>query len=326
MSQIPIGAPYLLQFNLLTDCIFQCPYCYLDDIRSGGNKLISAERYEKFMISMNKYYLEYGLTFQVNLTGGDIWLHSEIERILKFTLDLPYVSNIGLMLNNLWHKQSKEWLLLTMKKISLVQLNIDAMVNRQDDLDFLYENNIRTSIKIMISNDKKYFNHQIEILKILKKSNSNLLVAIDRLCPTSFSQLKNQPSREEMKSLINIVINESGGNIITDDPFVKAMFGREKDNDYEVKGCSIPNGAVTIYPNGEIKLCARLPKFNTGYDIESFDLEKYIAKYYSMMKKHKKGCKDCKLFSICDGGCPATSFIESKEKISVDYNCVKYGK
>lgn len=330
-NELVIGNPYTLQFNLLTDCIFKCNYCYLNEIKRNNNKRLSYLSYKHFLDKFKDYFKKYNLTLRLNITGGDIWFHPEISKIMKYTYSLPYIEDMNLLINNLWDKKSKELILCFKDKIGLVQLNIDSLNNRAEDTLFLENNNIRIVVKILISKNKKYLDNQIKILNTLRKRSKNLLVSIDRLCPANKSQIKEVlSSPKEMLDEINKIRDQNIKLFITDDPLISSylkLSEREVQSvtlkTEELFGCLIPNGGLTIYPDGSIKLCARIPSFNTGFNINNFDLLSYITKFTKLSNEKKKDCKDCRLYSYCQGGCPATSFIANGNKISRDLSCLK---
>lgn len=324
-KEIKIGNPYLLQFNLLTDCIFHCNYCYLNQLRNKNNPTLSFKDFKKFIDYFESYYHSYGLTLQVDLTGGDIWIHPEFESVITYTHQKPYVKSIGLMINSLWHQKALNTLNKVKDKLGTIQLNIDALNKRPSDLTKLKKINLSCAVKIMISNNLPYFLHQLDILRKLKDYDSNLIVAIDRICPVESKQLKDIPSLYETIKMINEVKIVCGNNFVTEDPLIKALLGDKKlhkESSETINGCAIPNGGLSIFPDGSIKLCSRIPNFNSGYNVHNFNLDNYIQKYQIEMSQRHSNCKHCSIFELCQGGCPATSFISENNKINRDINCL----
>lgn len=95
------------------------------------------------------------------------------------------------------------------------------------------------------------------------------------------------------------------------------------DNQWdEMRGCIIPNGGLAVFPSGDIKLCARIPQFETGFNIKNFNLIKYIQGFRYIKNEIKKNCSGCNFEELCDGGCVATSYNVAK-KITNDAQCMK---
>ncbi len=317
--EISIGNPFIIQFNLLKRCIFNCPYCYLKHQRSDAIFLFSD--YKKFFDKLDKYNKEYGLTYKLNITGGDIWYHPEINKILKFSFDKKYVIKIALLINSLWHKDSKKIVLSIKDKIGLIQLNIDSK-NLFDDIGFLDKNNIKSAIKIFLSKDEKYFQKQIKILKSVIEKNQKIIISLDRLCPIDNNQKKEMLSNSELIKKIVFLQRITKNLISVDDPLLKSLIYDKINTKFKIglKGCIIPNGGVAIYPNGDIKLCSRIPSFQTGFNTRNFELVKYINKYISIRQNRLKKCCKCEYFDSCQGGCPATSYYLTKK--FQDINCL----
>lgn len=322
-----MGSPYLLQFNLLTDCIFNCGYCYLSELRKKHEKSLSFDSYKKFIDRFSRYFIDHGIEIRIDLTGGDLWLHKDIEKIVSYTYELPYVSSIGLMINSLWHPGAKNIILKIKDKIASIQLNVDALTNRADDLIWLSKHGIRMSIKIMISKDKNYFRAQLRTLDQLRKKVPNLHVAVDRLCPVSVEQVNEVAPLTETIEMVKEVVKRDPNLFVGEDPLLLAVLrkrGIVKSDELEgdcLTGCAIPSGGLVIFPDGSIKLCARIPSFDTGLNVETFDLFEYIKKYSNLSKKDEK-CDSCTLGSSCQGGCPATSFLANGGRFGRDINCL----
>ena len=104
----------------------------------------------------------------INLTGGDLFFHPEIDELCQYIYQSPSIKRISLMVNTLWHKDAYKIVLALKDKLDVIQVNIDVISSRIDDVRFLKENNIKTVIKIMLSrnNDTE---RQIKIARELQK-------------------------------------------------------------------------------------------------------------------------------------------------------------
>jgi len=255
--------------------------------------------------------------------GGDLWLHPEIFQILKYTHDLSHVAHIYLAVNNLWSKEARLYLQQFKDKIGGVQLNIDALEGRFDDLLFLQENKIPAGVKIVLTKQHN-IKQRIKMAQRLNRLCPDLLIFVDRLCPQSLEEYKYALSLEELKETISI-LGKTFKHFRSEDPLVKTLLLLNKKEatrlkDDEIGGCVIPNGGLAVYPDGKIKLCSRVSSFDTGYNIRNFDLLDYISKFGYLREKRVR-CKLCNFFPSCQGGCPATSFAK-ENKFSRDLHCL----
>lgn len=318
--EITVGNPYLAQFNLTNRCIFDCQYCYL---KAAGLKPSSLLEYSRFKAIINKLAKAgsfYDFDLQIDITGGDIWLIKDIESYLSLLISEPKVKGVGLMLNSLWHPKAKDSINLVKPKLTLVQLNIDSMKDHNEDIGYLINKNIRTVIKILISNDKLYFNNQIRIAKELLKKYPKLLISFDRLTPSDQDQTKNISSYNLYQEQFHKIKQIADKNLITDDPFTGCGMKNITRSDDSIHGCAIPGSGITVFPDGSVKLCARIPQFDTKFNIENFSFTSYLKKFNKINSQKNKKCSGCVFESACGGGCPATSYVKSG-KITRDIHC-----
>ena len=318
--EIAIGSPYVVQFNLTNRCILNCAYCYLKSANLKPNSFLEFSQFQSMIAKLAKASSIYGFDLQVNLTGGDLWLYPKAERILTLLENEPRVTGIGLMLNNLWHPKAKKYLKIVKSKLTIIQLNIDTLGNRSEDISYLIDSNIRTAIKILISNDKTYFQKQCNEAKGLLKKHPKLLISFDRLTPSDSTQVKNLSSEPLYKQQLYKIKQIAGKNLITDDPFSSCHTKIPKTPSDSVYGCAIPFSGITVFPDSTIKICARIPQYDTKFDTQNFEFEKYIKKFNHLHQLKSKKCQGCVFKTFCSGGCPATSFIISK-KITRDIHC-----
>ncbi len=318
---INIANPYYVQLHLLADCIFNCSYCYLKGY--DRKSMLSKKQINTFLNKFNNYYQDFGLRVHINLTGGDIWLYEGISEIFFLLKKHKVVQDFSLLLNSLWHEDSYKIIKDNKNSISLVQLNIDAINNRDKDIQFLSKEKIRFVIKILLSNNEHYYIKQLNILRKLLRKYPDLLVSIDRICPTNQSNKKMRLSVKNLKKKLLEIRSIANNVLIVDDPLVSAFFNKAKSESEKGfwNGCVIPSGGLAVYPNGEVKLCARIPNYTTGFTINNFTLEHYIDSFSEIRNQQMKNCNKCPISAQCQGGCPATSFID-KNIITKDHQCL----
>lgn len=115
---------------------------------------------------------------------------------------------------------------------------------------------------------------------------------------------------------------------ITDDPLVESILRPKKvktfgtDQESAMYGCIIPSGGLAVFPSGKIKLCARIPQFETNLNIKNFNLIRYIQTFGYISSLVKEKCIGCNFIELCNGGCVATSYNLTKN-FTRDAQCMK---
>jgi radical SAM protein with 4Fe4S-binding SPASM domain len=325
METVTIGDPFVVQINLTTRCTLRCPYCYLRNTKVSS---IDINSLKLFLLKFKKWTQDYNFQLHINLTGGDLWLYPEIKEICEFVYCQNFIKSISLLINNLWYKDSKNIILAIKDKIDAVQINVDVVESRLDDIVFLQKENIKTVVKIMLAkcND---FERQIKIVNKLKEINPKILVSVDRFCPQEFKDYKYVLKTQDLIKIL-LKLKHIFKFLVSDDPLVNALLKSNKSKKEleknkmgeDIRGCIIPNGGLAVYPDNTIKLCSRISKFQTDFTIFNFDLIKYIQKFNHIRDNISKDCFSCKIFSLCRGGCPATSYIKNK-KFEKDIQCIR---
>lgn len=324
IEEIHIADPFVIQIHLNKKCSLKCSYCYLRRVKDGYLGLIDLKNLLDYFDPLFK---NYKLVLAISLVGGDLFFHPDVYKICQYVYRKESVKHISLLVNTLWHKEAYKIILMLKSKLDAVQVNTDAIESRIKDVKFLKDNNIKTIVKIMLAKNND-IERQIKIVKKLRKINLNILVSIDRFCAQSESEYKNVLSRND---LLNVVekLKKEFPLFITDDPLVKSFLVKktnytDTDNDRGnvMRGCIIPSGGLAVFPSGDIKLCARMPQFETGFNIKNFNLIKYIKAFKYVKNEIKKNCSGCNFEEICDGGCVATSYNLTK-KFTNDAQCVK---
>jgi radical SAM protein with 4Fe4S-binding SPASM domain len=316
-----IGNPYLLQIHITSKCTQNCSYCYLSKYQ---NSSIPIDDLLGFLEQFKNYYQKFNLTNKINLTGGDIFLYRDLQKLLSYIDEAEHISKVTLMINSLYSKSKNEQILNKFKKkISFVQINTD--VANKNDVIYLKKLKLPTACKIMLSANSDIYSQIKEILKF-KKYNPNLYVSVDRLSPQTKGQTKYLLSTEKQYEYIKLLTHLFSNHFISKDPAVNQIkyflnhkkLVKQKSN--EIRGCSIPNKELAVFPDQSIKLCARISQLNTGYNLKNFDLLKYIDQFKDLNPAHSN-CKNCKYKNMCLKGCLSTYFVYNKQK-SKDRLCL----
>ena len=320
-QEIYIANPFVVQIHLNKRCSLACSYCYLRNVKGG---YINTEYVKKFLTKLGLFAQKHNFKIHINLTGGDLFFHPKIEQICQDIYQNASIKSISLLVNTLWYKKAYKIVLMLKNKLDAIQVNIDLISSRIDDIKFLKKNNIKTIVKIMLAKNND-IERQIKIAKGLQKVNPEIVVSVDRFCPQSASDYGYMLNCQELIKKIEM-LKRDFSLFITDDPLVESIINKTSDiiNDDQniMRGCIIPNGGLAIFPDGKIKLCARIPQFETGFNIKNFDLIKYIQTFDYISNTINKKCAGCNLVQLCDGGCVATSY-SLNNNFSRDAQCVK---
>lgn len=321
MKEVYIADPFVIQAHLNKKCSLKCSYCYLRDIRDS---YLDFADLKKFLDSFDVLVEKHKLALAVSLVGGDLFFHPKVYQICQYVYEKESVKHVSLLVNTLWHKDAYKIILMLRSKLDAVQVNIDVIGSRIEDISFLKENKVKTIVKIMLAKNND-MERQIKIAKRLQKINPKILVSVDRFCPQSVGDYKNVLNQKELLNILKKLKKEFS-LFITDDPLVESIINKPSDvveTDQNVmRGCIIPNGGLAVFPDGKIKLCARIPQFETEFNIKNFNLIKYIQAFKYIKNEILQNCLGCNFIELCAGGCFATSYNLVK-KFANDVQCMK---
>lgn len=320
-EEIYIADPFVIQVHINKKCSLKCSYCYL---RDTSDSYLDFENLKFFLDSFGVLTKNHKLALAISLVGGDLFFHPKVYQICQYVYEKESVKHVSLLVNTLWHKDAYKIILMLKSKLDAVQVNIDVIESRIEDVRFLKDNNIKTIVKIMLAKNND-MERQIKIAKRLQKINPKTLVSVDRFCPQSVSDYKNVLSKNDLLNILKKLKKEFS-LFITDDPLVESIINKPSDvveiDQNVMRGCIIPNGGLSVFPDGNIKLCARIPQFETGFNIKNFNLIKYIQEFKHIKNEIKKNCSYCNFAELCAGGCVATSYNLAK-KFTNDAQCMK---
>jgi radical SAM protein with 4Fe4S-binding SPASM domain len=321
---VEIATPFLVQLHLVKRCVFKCDYCYLHSL--SDKDTLSVEEAMDFLDKLSAQLRQVCGENEIilNLIGGDIiQYYPRLEELMKKIEQTDYVSGYTLALNSLWDSKID---IAKYHKLSRVQLNTDVPTEQLlVDIKMIIKAKKFVNLKLNLSRNSAYLDSQIRKLIKLREAFGNhdlLQLSLDRLCPTDKVLLNARLDNVELKKILSELKNTFNPSIfINEDPMLEGYFNPpEKVESDSIYGCSIGRSSVTVYPDKQIKLCARIPSFLTGYDISNFDLISFLTLVSEIRDKNLKKCDGCKYYKKCLGGCPATSYLDDK-KITYDHNC-----
>ncbi len=265
-----INKEYLVQLNLTGDCPLNCSFCY---IAKHKNDFLELKQIKKLWNNLRKYNKKHEIYYRVNLTGGDVFYHPEWKEIARFMSKEDTVVALDPLLNRFWKEEHLELLSILKNKINFVQLNSEVV--QESDIEAVDNIGKKVVLKIALYNGP--LKRQIQKLKYLSDKFDNVIISVDLIIPQKhYPGAKDSYLIFDFESLKREVIK------------LKKIFGKrlwllsttiKRVVLNQIYFCPVPFGGVYVMPDGRIVPCSRHPHLNTGFNIDNFDLFKYVEKY-----------------------------------------------
>ena len=115
-----LGVPFSASIELTTMCNFRCEHCYIP----SHSQELSYSQVIRFLDELK----EMGV-FEITLTGGEVALHSEFMRIVRYIRKKGFRLVIYTNLSLLTRRMMKELSELHVKKISTTLFSLDDDIN-----------------------------------------------------------------------------------------------------------------------------------------------------------------------------------------------------
>jgi MoaA/NifB/PqqE/SkfB family radical SAM enzyme len=272
MSEIEINDPYLVQLNTTGKCPYNCKPCYMSRYRS---LFLTIEDIMKLWENLKKYHCEVGISYEVILTGGDLFYHPHWRHVLRYLCEEKSVSAIEPLLNKFWTLEDAHFLFRFKDKISRVQLNLDAV--SEQDIEVCREHDVVAVVKVALG--KSPMKQSIDKALNLVDKYDDVVVGVDIIVDVERNAY--ELSLEEINREVERLRRIFGKKFVSTDPLV--------DQD---SICMIPFAGLTVYPDRNIRLCAHFPNIATTFTIDNFDLIEYVKRYYDLTIKARRirGC------------------------------------
>jgi len=277
-DELWINNEVLVQLNVTAKCPLNCEFCYIK--QKYGNEDLSFYKILKLWNNLKKYYDEYGITYRVNITGGDIFYYPELEKLLYFLKDNDSVTAVDPLLNTFWNEEHKRLLNIVIDKITYIEFNV--LLVKDSDIEYAYDNTKWVVLKYPLykGNTKKML---YKVVNLMKKW-ENVILAFDWIIPQSkefveYTYIKDiKGGVEEAKRVIEILEREGLKDRVL--PLFciveREVFGRTY-----LCGVGIQN--IYVMPDGKIVPCSRYPWLDTGFTIDNFDLFEYFSKFNKLI-------------------------------------------
>lgn len=265
-----INKEYLVQLNLTGDCHLNCEFCYMT---AHKKEYLNLDKIKLLWNNLRKYSKKEKIEYRVNLTGGDIFLHSNWKGIARFLAKEGTVTAIDPLINTFWNDDQLELLEILKEKINFVQLNSDVVTER----DIMAVKNINKKVILKIALYKGNTKKKIERLKQLSEKFDNIIISIDLIIPQKSCKGKKEDylifNMAELNHEIRRLKQIFGDKLWLLSTTVKREYLKQ------VYYCPVPFGGMYVMPNNKIVPCSRYSHLETGFNIANFDLFDYVAKY-----------------------------------------------
>jgi radical SAM protein with 4Fe4S-binding SPASM domain len=319
--------PQLLTFMLNNTCVSDCIYCYADKKTRFTNRL-STFRMMALIDEAQTLPVQ-----QINLMGGEIFLHPDWQAILKKAVDCnlspQYISTKCPLTDAIIHAIQETGFL------NPVQVSLDAcssdLLMKLLSVDSLYLSNVLKGIRLLDESGLNYrvnsvltaYNTKKAVFEKLFDFISGLNHITDwRITPAVNSLWieyalfrKIKPCRDEIESLYEYLENEivpcSKIPIHLNRPAINREFQYCMTGSKDFKGvaCSALNNHLFILPDGKATICEQLyglPQFIIG-DVSVKSIEEVWSspaaiKLLNMERadiQDGSPCKRCKLLESC---------------------------
>ena len=315
----------LLQIDITNRCNLKCPFC-----RRQKDKTDALGEKDIFIILSEAR--EYGFR-ELNISGGEPFLHQGIYRIVKKANELGYGIITITTNGTLPFRCDDAKLISLLKTVTLIQVSIDDIQEHHDRLRGMqgaYERSLefahfaqkytKTVIKSVVT--KNNLPRIVKLKNILKDRGFNAY-SIRPLIPSDKSGFDSTLSYDDFKNLYLELSTDKDMIVVSEDPLFNTFCPFIPQSEFgNLGGCLAGIDVLYINSEGEVYPCAYL-KTKVG-DIRSQSLED-IFNHPTMTalrsRKLEGRCGNCRLRLFC-GGCRAFAYENSNGNfMAEDFRC-----
>jgi radical SAM protein with 4Fe4S-binding SPASM domain len=312
-------------FEITDECNLNCEHCYM----SSSNKMkathsIALSYILKVMESASK-----AGAFRMDFTGGEIFLHKDIEAILLASAEHLFVTNLftnGTLITDNIVQTIKE-----VGNIRTIFISLDDIVPESHDkfrgvkgsysrtlnaFNLLKEAGIKTVANITLH--KGNIDRIEEILNYC----SDVIQTEARIAPIVYVGRgkcfeNNDLSRNQIINAMRIALKNKK-------ELTSGFYDVNTDEKSCIPGCGVGHNMLYIRSNGEICLCPTLSSreahsFMLG-DIKHNEIAGVWRNSPILNDFRNSRCKknNCKYREVCRGGCRSRAFLINRELNDVD--------
>ena len=334
--------PYTAIWKINSDCNLRCKHCYF-----YGSEKYSTKNDLSFdeICNVINQISELGIA-EIRLTGGEVFLHKDIFRIIKFIkakgLSVIITTNGTLITNKLAKDLSK----IINPYVDIVRVSLDGATSATHDITrgtgvfekainsikLLKQNNIKVFVPSVITS--KNVNELADLYNFLNKIKVNQLT-LTKIVPMNFSQNDLIPSFEDLiynsarmyeqiKDTDFITVDNrlfTSYNFLQDENAKKLLYKFAELNtrkEFNLECHCNPDKSFYIDADGTVYLCPLAADYKVEplgnlkqESLEELFKKRKKNKLFKKQDRHNKKCKNCKIFSLCNSGCIMKAYLKN---------------
>lgn len=319
--------PLMVTFMLTNRCTTHCKYCYADTATVVSNPLPTA-RIMELIDEAAQMQVQ-----QVNLMGGEIFLHKDWQKILKRLVGLDIAP--GYISTKIPMTHEKIAALTDTGYQGIVQVSLDACDAEVlqasigahagyteamlKGLRLLDESSLNYQISSVLTTyncDIKILDGMLQELSTLKQIRDWRIVPVNNSITKGYKEFVNlKPSQEQITTLFHrmrLLIEQHGSfPIILGEEVVNKQFKKTEGGSCKFNGseCSALTTHLFVLPDGKVTICEQLywnPHFIIGNVTQSGLKEVWNSQrslqLYSLTRNDissQSHCRECSLFESC---------------------------
>ncbi len=322
-------------------CPLECTYCY---VKNKNEEIIATSLLKRFfnsLFSINK-------TDRLNIIwhGGEpliagISFYTEMCNYIRS--EFPHINvehsvqTSGWLINKEWCKFFKEYNFKIGISLDGPQHVHDIHRRTRGNQSTYHQifNNIKLLenfglkcgfIVVVTNKTQKY---AVEVFNFFKENNWNY--DFSPVCSNNEYDFHLTPESyvEYYKTVLELFLSQKGNKIkirTISNNILSFLTGTASDLCCNQLNCA--EEFISITPDGNIYNCNRFADYkNESFGNLNFEtLESIISsnnryKFYERQKYIEKKCGSCEYFKICNGGCPHSDYVISKDLNSKEYEC-----
>lgn len=322
----------LLQVHITGKCNLHCKHCYISEHAaemSYKDFVLILKQYDEFINTLRKTSKE-KIVANLHITGGEPFLHSEINRILKYLFwrrhkyQLAFMTNGTVLSTKLIRK-------LKSLKIKPLQVSLDGVRQTHDAiraegnfdkvisaLDLLHKHGLNS--RVSFTANKSNFQEFPEVAQVCREHHVSSLWS-DRFIPCSQNNTIASLNASDMKEYVKILRNEANNPInegckIHIQNFRSLQFLGSADTDRPYF-CKAGIDFFAIDEFGNILPCRRMPIICGNIHQDTITNVFMNSDVFNDLRKHKCSgkCLECNYLTTCSGGGRCMSYA-----VLGDYN------
>ena len=321
------SGPLLLTFMLTNKCLTRCRYCYADT-STVVQQMLPTSRILQLIQEAARLQVQ-----QVNLMGGEIFLHNDwdviLSELVKYNIAPEYISTKIPLTNELLVKLRNTGY-RNLVQISLDALDEDVLYNMLNaprnyvadilkGIQLLDQSGISFQVSSVLTRyncDHRMFTDLFRFLSTLENLRNWRIVPVNNSLHAKHKNASDlKPDKADVGSLFEymeeFILPHAHFPILLGKESINKKFYIDKGGSAQFSGatCSALNTHMFILPDGQVTICEQLywnPRFIIG-SVNNKSLTEvwgspqalYLSELSQKDIQEKSKCKQCSLFEQC---------------------------